>query len=155
MAPRSVQKWVGRDSDCGLSYSHGLRDTGPTKRWNPGQSSHQGRSNRHPASRKHVGTNSPPGQRSMGSGKGTLRGLLTCQLVSGSPETTIRKIVRRGRGALGRSVGAGKFSLRLGPLANCTVKRSPLKSLPSGSVNILEPSNLGYPIEHTKRCPPY
>lgn len=64
--------------------------------------------------------------------RGTLRGLLTCQLVSGRPEIIIRKIVRRGRGRFGRSVGAGKFSLRRGPLANCTVRRSPLKSLPSG-----------------------
>lgn len=59
------------------------------------------------------------------------RGLLTCQLVSGSPETIMRKIVRRGRGKAGRSVGPGKFSLRRGPRANCTVSRSPLKSEPS------------------------
>lgn len=58
-------------------------------------------------------------------------GLLTCQLVSGRPETNMRKIVRRGRGMLGRSGGPGKFSLRRGPRANWTVSRSPLKSLPS------------------------
>jgi hypothetical protein len=58
-------------------------------------------------------------------------GLLTCQLVSGRPETSMRKIVRRGRGRLGRSIGLGIFSLRRGPRANWTVRRSPLKSLPS------------------------
>lgn len=46
------------------------------------------------------------------------RGLLTCQLVSGSPETNMRKIVRRGRGMFGRSIGPGRFSLRRGPRAN-------------------------------------
>lgn len=60
-------------------------------------------------------------------------GLLTCQLVSGRPETSMRKIVRRGRGILGRSIGPGMFSLRRGPRANCTVRRSPLKSLPSAT----------------------
>lgn len=58
-------------------------------------------------------------------------GLLTCQLVSGRPEICIRNMVRRGRGTAGRSCGPGKFSLRRGPRANCTVSRSPLKSLPS------------------------
>jgi hypothetical protein len=58
-------------------------------------------------------------------------GLLTCQLVSGRPEICIRNMVRRGRGTAGRSWGPGKFSLRRGPRANCTVSRSPLKSLPS------------------------
>ena len=63
-------------------------------------------------------------------------GLLTCQLVSGRPEICIRNIVRRGRGRAGRSVGPGKFSLRRGPRANCTVSRSPLKSLPSVMVDL-------------------
>ena len=58
-------------------------------------------------------------------------GLLTCQLVSGRPETIMRKMLRRGRGIPGRSIGPMKFSLRRGPRANCTVSRSPLKSLPS------------------------
>ena len=58
-------------------------------------------------------------------------GLLTCQLVSGRPETRMRNMVRRGRGIEGRSIGPEKFSLRRGPRANCTVSRSPLKSLPS------------------------
>ena len=58
-------------------------------------------------------------------------GLLTCQLVSGRPETRMRNMVRRGRGIEGRSMGPEKFSLRRGPRANCTVSRSPLKSLPS------------------------
>lgn len=65
-----------------------------------------------------------------GNGLGLVE-LLTCQLVSGRPEICIRNMVRRGRGAAGRSVGPGKFSLRRGPRANCTVSRSPLKSLPS------------------------
>ena len=78
-------------------------------------------------------------------------GLLTCQLVSGSPETTMRKTVRRGRGILGRSIGPGKFSLRRGPRANCTVRRSPLKSLPS--VGIKSKNRILVNIEqaHTKR----
>jgi hypothetical protein len=56
---------------------------------------------------------------------------LTCQLVSGSPDICMRNIVRRGRGKLVRSEGPGKFSLWRGPRANCTVRRSPLKSVPS------------------------
>lgn len=64
------------------------------------------------------------------------RGLLTCQLVSGRPEICIRKMVRRGRGTPGRSRGLGKFSLRRGPRANCTVSRSPLKSLPSATASV-------------------
>ena len=66
-------------------------------------------------------------------------GLLTCQLVSGRPEICIRNMVRRGRGAVGRSGGPGKASLRRGPRANCTVRRSPLKSLPSAVV-LVRPS---------------
>ena len=58
-------------------------------------------------------------------------GLLTCQLVSGRPETSMRNMVRRGRGIGGRSIEPEKVSLRRGPRANCTVSRSPLKSLPS------------------------
>jgi hypothetical protein len=61
---------------------------------------------------------------------------LTCQLVSGSPEICMRKIVRRGRGKLERSGGPGKFSLWRGPRANCTVRRSPLKSVPSVSSRV-------------------
>lgn len=73
-----------------------------------------------------------PGQWGPGFPKGEGGGLLTCQLVSGRPEICIRNMVRRGRGATGRSDGApGKFSLRRGPRANCTVNLSPLKSLPS------------------------
>lgn len=49
------------------------------------------------------------------------------------PVICMRKIVRRGRGTLGRSVWPWKFSLWRGPRANCTVKRSPLKSLPSAT----------------------
>lgn len=65
-------------------------------------------------------------------GEGEGGDLLTCQLVSGRPEICIRNMVRRGRGAIGRSDATpGKVSLRRGPRANCTVNLSPLKSLPS------------------------
>ncbi len=60
---------------------------------------------------------------------------LTCQLVSpGSPEICIRYAVRLGRGAV-RS-GAAKVSRWRDPRANCTVKRSPIKSDPS-SVDVV------------------
>jgi len=61
--------------------------------------------------------------------RGILGVKLTCQLVStGRPEICIRKGVRLGRGAA-RSWCA-KLSLRRGPRANWTTKRSPMKSEP-------------------------
>jgi hypothetical protein len=55
--------------------------------------------------------------------------MLTCQLVStGRPVMVILYGVRRGRGG-GRSLGW--YGSRREPLANCTMRRSPMNWVPS------------------------
>ena len=72
----------------------------------------------------------------LGTGEIQELGCLTCQLVStGRFAILIRYGVRRGRGGT-RSLGV-KFSLRRDPRANCTMRRSPIKSEPSVHVRDL------------------